>query len=86
MLNIGEFFKRIKGSFAKEIFVRNAIKEAVKKYTGADIQIEDISFKGSTVMLKNVNQSARSTIFIKKHAIIKEVNTAQNIRIVSDVR
>jgi hypothetical protein len=86
MIGIADFFKKIKGSFAKEVFVRNAIKEAVKKYAGADVNIEDVSFQGSTAILKNINQSARSTVFIKKHSIIKEINSAQNVRIVSDIR
>ena len=86
MLGIGDFFKRIKSSVSKEVFVRNAIKEAVKKFAGVDIRLEDISFQGSTAILRNINQSARTTVFIKKHAIIREANATQNFRRVSDIR
>jgi hypothetical protein len=86
MIGISDFFKRIQNSFSKEVFVRNIIKDCTKKHTSADIALVDISFQGSTVMLKNINQSARSTIFIKKHSIIKDENAAQSIRIISDIR
>jgi hypothetical protein len=51
-----------------------------------EIPLESITFKSTTIELKNVPQSLRSVIFIKKNAILKAVNEAQAIRQVTDIR
>ena len=86
MFGIGDFFKRFQGVFAKEILVRNAIKEAILRHTGADIPITSIAFKSGAVILSNVSQSLKSAIYIKKSAIIKDIAEKQNIRYVNDIR
>jgi hypothetical protein len=86
MQGISEFFKRIQGNYAREIMVRQAVREAVLKHTGADLPIASIIFKSTTVMLKNISHSARSAIYVKKPAILKDISEKQNIRIIKDIR
>lgn len=86
MLGIGEFFKKIQGSFAKEIFARTIVKEAIKKHTGADVPIEDISIKSATISLGSVNQATRSAVYIKKTAILKELTLQDELRFIKDIR
>jgi len=73
MFNISKFFSRINSSFGKEIILRTAICSAIKKHTGIDIQIGDLTIKSGIVNVNGVSQSARSAIFIKKQAILKEL-------------
>lgn len=86
MLNIGEFFKKIKNKHSQELFIRSTIKDVIKKHTKIELAIESISLKSSTVSLKGVSQTARSQMFIKKQIIIDEINAVQTIRKITDVR
>ncbi|MCX6706155.1 MAG: DNA polymerase III subunit beta [Candidatus Woesebacteria bacterium] len=63
----------VQNSFTKEVVLRTTIKEAIKKHVGIDIPIENISPKNGIVTLKNISQSARSAIFIKKQKILGEL-------------
>ena len=86
MLSIKEFFKKIQGTRAKEYFIRSVVVAAVKKYSSVDVPIEAVSFSSSDVVLKGINQTARSVIFTKRTEIIKEINTVQSDRIITDIR
>ena len=86
MFSIGKFFERIQNTRTKEVYIRSVIQGAIKKNTGAEIPIDAISFKSSTALLKNISQSLRSAIFIKKGQILKDVNAEQTIRVVEDLR
>jgi hypothetical protein len=86
MLDIKKFFEKIQNTRAKEIFLRQAVKESIEKHTPVKISLESISFSSTTVVLKNLNQSARSTIFIKREAILKEIGERQLGRAVTDIR
>lgn len=87
MINkIGDFFKRIQNLHTKEIFVRTIIKESIKKTTSVDIPVENIVFSGSTASLKGISQAARSAIFIKKHKILEDINSSQDVRKIQDIK
>ena len=86
MINIGQFFKKIQNKHTKELFVRSIIKDALKKYTQLDVPVEAMSFSSNSLVLKNISQVAKSQIFIKKQLILQEINTAQSIKIISDIR
>ncbi len=86
MFGISEFFKKIQGSYAKEILIRTAIKDAILRHTGALVPIAAVTFKGGTVFLNGISQSLKSAIYIKKQAILEEIAEKQNIRIVHDIR
>jgi hypothetical protein len=86
MIGISELFKRIQGARAREILIRTSIQDSIKKYTGADIPLEAISFSSDSIVLKNITSSLRSAIYIKKGAIIEEINRNQDARKVTDIR
>ena len=86
MFNISHFFNKLQNSFTKEIFIRSVIREAMKKQTGADIPIEQISVKSGVIFLKNVNSSARAAIFMKKQAILSEIEAANTGKTFTDLR
>ena len=85
MFGISGFFKNIQNAFTKEVILRTAIKESVKKFTGADIPIQNIVYKNGTVTLKGLGPSALSVIFIKKRKIIDDLNSSQKQNI-NDIR
>ena len=85
MFGISGFFNNIQNAFTKEVVLRTAIKEAIKKFTGAEIPIQNIVCKDGVVNLKNTNSALLSVIFIKKNKIIEELKTNQNKNIV-DIR
>ncbi len=86
MFNIASFFQKIGGRRATEIFVRTAIQEAIRKHTSIPVPLEAISFASTNVVLKNINQTAKSVIFIKKIPIIREINTSQTVRTITDIK
>lgn len=86
MIGLGDFFKRVQNSFSKEIFLRTAIIDSIKLLTGIEISVDGITIKGNVVVLKNLNQTAKSAIFIKKQAIIREIESKQNIKKIVDIR
>lgn len=86
MLNISEFFKRVQGKHAKEIVIRSVIRDAVKNHARFDIPIESISFNSNIAVLEGITAMARSQLYIKKQAILSEINSQQQIRLISDIR
>ncbi|MFA6295643.1 MAG: hypothetical protein WC666_04520 [Candidatus Paceibacterota bacterium] len=86
MIGLGEFFKKVQNSFLKEVSLRTAIRDIIKKYTEADVSIENISYKNNIIILKDVSQTVRSVIFIKKQAILKEISEKQDIYKITDIR
>ena len=86
MIGIAELLGRMRNIQARESLFRLAIQAALKKEVGLDVPLESISPKGTTVVLKGVDQAARSTIFIKKESILNEINTAQAARTITDIR
>ncbi len=86
MFGIGEFFKKIQGTFAKEVLLRDAIRQAVLHQTGGDVPIHSISFKSDAIILSNVSQSLKSVVYIKKRSILKEIAEKQNIKVLNDIR
>lgn len=86
MQNISEFFSRILGKHAKEVHLRTVVQEALKKYIKTDLPLESIVISGGILNLKNLDQTTKSVIFIKKAAILKDLNERSLGMIVSDIR
>jgi len=86
VFNISTFFSRFQNSFKKEIFIREVVCQAIENQTKVRIPIEVVSFSGSSVVLKSVNQTLRSVIFIKKQNIIAEINQKQTGKVIIDIR
>ena len=86
MFNIRDFLKRIQGIQTQEYALRVIIKESIKKHTSLDVPIESITIKSHTVVLKNISSIGKSALFIKKAAVIKDINTAQSVHFIYDIR
>ena len=86
MFGISGYFKKIQSAFAKEVLMREVIKEAILHQTGADLPIKSIAIKSGTITLENISQSLKSAIYIKKQAILKEIAGKQDIRPMIDIR
>lgn len=86
MLNISQFFKKIQNKYTQELFVRTVIQEQIKKHIGIAVPIEDITVKSGEVLLKNISQTGRSQIYIKKQALLQGINGAQQSKKIGDIR
>lgn len=86
MNNIAEFFRKITGRHAAEVMLRTTVQDAIKQHTSIPVPLEAISFRSTSVLLQNINQTAKSVIFIKKPQIVRDINRAQTVRIVTDIR
>lgn len=86
MLNISQFFKKIQGKYNQEILLRSTIKEVIRSQSGVDVPLESINYKNGLVTLAGLTQTARSQVFIKKQAIIEQINSRQNTKTVTDIR
>lgn len=71
MFGLSQFFSNIQKTFAKEFFVRNAIKDSIKNQTNIDLKIEDISVSDGVISIKRQGPAVLSAIFIKKPKIIQ---------------
>lgn len=86
MFNIGNFLSKIQNSRSKEIIFRLTVQKAIKNHLSLDVPIESIKFRAGAVIVSNIVQSARSTLFIKKQAILDEINKNQQTFMVGDIR
>lgn len=86
MKSIADFFSRIQGKQAQKILLYSLIKEAVSNRAGIDTPLESIAISGKILTLKGLDQAAKSVIFIKKAAIIDEINKKMNHPAISDIR
>ncbi len=85
MKGIAEFFARIQNKQAQEIMCRKAGQEALKT-VGIDVEIGDIGFKGSTLTLKRLSQTAKTQLFIKKAFVLKEIAARPVGRTITEIR
>ncbi len=63
-----------------------AVADSLRNLVGIEVGVENIKFKDSLVTLTNINQADRSTIYIKKEALLKEINKLQTVKKVLDIR
>jgi hypothetical protein len=86
MFGIGHLLKRMQNRQTREYFVRERVREAVREATKVDIIVENIKINGSVVSFLNLNQSAKSEVYIKKQQLLKLINSLQDIVVVTDLR
>jgi len=86
MKSISEFFAKVQGRQMKELLARQSVQEALKKAISADVPIEDISLKSYDLRIRGLSQSAKTAVYIKKAAILKEANERLAPRVIRDVR
>ena len=85
MKNISEFFARIQGKFGTEIRLRLAVQEIIERYTKIKLPLDAISFSIKTVNIKGLNQGAKSFLFTKKTAILKELSEKVPSRVIENI-
>jgi hypothetical protein len=85
MLKIADLFKKIQNRQSKELFLRSVIKDTIYKHTQISVPVESIIIKSDTLSINDLSQTAKSQIFIKREAIIKDINMAQTIRTISNI-
>ena len=86
MKSIGEFFARIRGKQMDEMRLRLCIQEIIEKYTKVKLSFDDISFSIKSVSVKGLGQAAKSAVFVKKTAILKEIGDKVPSRQIDDIK
>ena len=84
--NISQLLNKIRSVQAKGALERSIVHDSLLKNIGIDIPIPNISIKSMIVTLKNISQSAKSAIYIKKQAILEDINKGQESIIARDIR
>ena len=83
MKNIAGFFGKHTNRAISEVKNRIFIIEIIKKYAGAELNIEDIAISSGNLRIKS-SSAVKSEIFIKKTQILKEINQKiSNLKIVN---
>ncbi len=85
MKNIGGFFDKFKSKVAGEVQNRVAVIEAIKKHTGEELKMGDITLSVGVVRIKG-GQGLKNEIFIKKSLILKDINSKTKALQISDIR
>ena len=86
MFNIKDFFKRVQNTQAGNFLLQSIVSDAVKKVASVEVLPINITISSSKVILGGISQAARSEIFIKKEAILREINTLQGSRKITEIR
>jgi hypothetical protein len=86
MKSIGEFFARIRNKQMDELRLRLAIQEIIEKYAKVKPAFDDISFSIKTVSIKGLSQAAKSHLFVKKIAILKEIEEKVPVKKIENIR
>ncbi|MFA6432830.1 MAG: hypothetical protein WCV82_03410 [Candidatus Paceibacterota bacterium] len=86
MKSIAEFFSKIQSKQAQKILIYTIAKEAIFSISKIDIPIGSITFSGKNIILSGLDQTSKSVIFIKKTAIIGEMNKKLPNMAVVDIR
>ena len=76
----------MQGKFAQEIAVRAVIQEIIKKQTTLEVPLDKITFVGMDMVLKNLDQTAKSAVFIKKASLLKEIAATVSKKNITNIR
>ena len=76
----------MQGKFAQEIAVRAVIQEIIKKQTTLEVPLDKITFVGMDMVLKNLDQTAKSAVFIKKASLLKEIAAIVSKKSITNIR
>lgn len=86
MRSIGEFFSRIQNVQAAKLFAYKVVADSIKKAAGIDLKISGIAFKGRHLVLRGLSSVEKSHIFMKRSAILKEIEMQKLSRVIEDIR
>lgn len=73
MKKISSFFDKFQGRIAGQVQNLVIIIEIIKKHTGIEVEMKNISISAGILRLK-ISSIEKSQIFIKKTQILKEIN------------
>jgi hypothetical protein len=72
MQKLGGFFDKFRGKVADQIQGVFLVSEIIKKHTAIELTLKQISISGGVLRLK-VSPLQKNVIFIKKTALLKEI-------------
>ncbi len=79
MHHIDGFFNKLKGAFANRDNKKAVVIEACLRLSKAELKPSEIEFRGQIARL-SCNPAAKSQIFMKKAAILSDLNQGQKIQ------
>ncbi|MGC9605376.1 MAG: hypothetical protein ABSF56_01275 [Minisyncoccia bacterium] len=86
MKSISEFFENIRTRQARTARLCTVVQGAVEEHAHIPVQLEAISFSGRTAVIRGLDQTAKSVVFVKKTAILAEIGAKLGDRSVVDIR
>jgi|GEM_PF-1858019 len=84
MENIGGFFQKFQSRVAGQVQNLTFIIDAIKKHTGVEVDMKNISISAGIVRLK-ISGVEKNEIFLKKERILKEINAKTKSLVVKDL-
>lgn len=84
MQKIGGFFEKFQGKIAGQIHNLIIVSEVVKKHTGIEIEMKNISISGQIMRLRATSVE-KNEIFMKKDRILKEINARVKSLVLKDL-
>ena len=86
MLDISNFFNKIKERYGKEIFLRDTIVAAIKETIGIELDPMKITIKNGVIYIADANSALKNELFLKKGKIINKLNINNPKSIIVDIR
>ena len=86
MFNIKDFLKRFSVLKNSQIAFREVVSASIRKNAGIDVPLHGISIRSRTILLKGLSPGARSVVFIKKQAILGDIDKNQSGYIIDDIQ
>lgn len=86
MFNINQFLNKIRAHRSTDEHVRFAVCKALLSQVKMTVPPEAVEIKPPRIFIKNISQVARSEIFIKKEALLAEINVSHKGRVLTDIR
>lgn len=86
MFNISDFFSRVKSVHTRDTLLKQSVIEVVKNQTGLLLNNESIQVNSTIITIYPISPVEKSQLYIKKQAIIEELNIIQKIRNITDIK
>jgi len=85
MDNISNFFSKIQNTQIQKLIIYKIVQEAVKSKANIEVNLDSISFKSKSVIIKGISQTAKSQIFTKIPSLLEEINAKIYPRIITKI-
>jgi hypothetical protein len=84
MKSVGGFFDKFNSKITKQVRNLVFVIETIKKHTGIDVEMKDISISNGILRIK-ASPVQKNEIFMKKPKILKDLGSLNALRI-SDIQ